>query len=109
MLDADERWERGWGRFPERGNSFEGMLQCGGGLCEGDVVIRCHQGALGGEQGGASGVGACDSPRAAEAEEELARQRVGAGCKGSGEDFPSEAYQQSRGTQEGSMEQYGGP
>ena len=81
----------------------------GGGLCEGDVVIRCHQGALGGEQGGASGVGACDSPRAAEAEEELARQRVGAGCKGSGEDFPSEAYQQSRGTQDGSMEQSGGP
>ena len=74
MPDADERWECGWGRFPERGNSFEVMLQCRGGRCEGDVVIRCHQDALGGEQGGASGVGACDSPRAAEAEEELARQ-----------------------------------
>ena len=35
MLDADERWERGWGRFPERGNSFEGMLQCGGGAVRG--------------------------------------------------------------------------
>ena len=62
MLDVDERWEWGWGRSPERGNRFEGMLQGGGeGLCEGDVVIRRHQDALGGEHGGASGVEACDS------------------------------------------------